>query len=90
MLRPWRILMHLFPANDPKGNTEVRLTASLHLGKQMRVSVVAQQAFKSGNQWETRGDELADSPLYSQSQTCPAEKRKNNQNNDTSDFLFSL
>lgn len=90
VLCSWRILMHLFPANDPKGNTEIRLAASLHLGKQIRVSAVAQQAFRGGKQWETTGDELADSPLYSQSQTCPADKWKNNQNNDTSDFLSSL
>ncbi len=56
--------MHLFSANDPKGNAEIRLAVSLHLGKQIRVGVVvAQQAFKSGKQWETTGDKLADSPL---------------------------
>lgn len=56
-----------FLPNDRKGNTEIRLTVSL-------VSIVKQQASKSGKHWETTGDRLADSPLYSQSQTCPADK----------------
>lgn len=76
-------------AYNCKDDTEVRLSVNFQQGQQIWVSAVV-QAFKSGKHWETTGDKLTDSPLYSQSQTSPGEKYKNNQNNDTSDFLSSL
>lgn len=63
-----------FLANGCKGNTIIRLMLSLHLEKQIQVSAVVQQAFKSGKYWETTGDKPTGSPLYSQSQTCPVGK----------------
>lgn len=46
--------------------------------------------FKSRKRRVTTVEKLIDSPLYSQSQRCPVVKKRNNRNNDTSDFLSSL
>lgn len=56
-------MMHIFWLSKKRRDK----TLSFHLGKQIRVSVVMQQAFTSGEHRVTTGDKPKDSLFYSQS-----------------------